>query len=333
MRPWIIIALLVFIFTASCRKDPYFYLEGYAQGTTFHITYQGKKDYSKDIDNILKNFDMSLSSYVDSSIISLINNNDPNVIPDSLFIAVFNKSKEVYENTDGMFDITVGPVVKAWGFLKDTNIRHDDAHIKELLKYVGMDKVKLENGRIVKKFPEVIIDVNAIAQGYSVDIVSEFLEKEGSSNYLIEIGGEIKTKGINAKEKTWKVGIDKPIENVQPGENIQTIVLLNNKSLATSGNYRKFYEEDGIKYSHTINPKTGYPARNTLLSATIIADDCMTADAYATACMVGGIEKSKVLLKKIKGLDGYLIYSDSAGNYNIYFTDGLNKILVPSTEY
>jgi thiamine biosynthesis lipoprotein len=328
MRAWLTFVVILILFSSSCKKDQYFYIEGFAQGTTFHITYEGQRNYSAEIDQILKDFDMSLSSYVDSSIISRINNNDPRVVPDSMFIAVFKKSKEVYETTNGMFDITVGPLVKTWGFLKDTTIRHDSAHIKELLQYVGMNKVKLENNKIIKSNPSVILDVNAIAQGYSVDIVAQFLEKQKSANYLVEIGGEIRAKGINAKGKTWRVGIDKPEDSNQlAGENLQAIVEISNKSLATSGNYRKFFIENGVKYAHTINPKTGYPAKNNLLSATIIASDCMTADAYATACMVGGIEKSKDLLKNIKGLEGYLVYSDSIGNYKIFVTEGLKSMI------
>jgi thiamine biosynthesis lipoprotein len=329
MKQFLIPILLIsLLFVASCKKQPYYYVEGFAQGTTFHITYQGKKDYLAEINQILKDFDMSLSSYIDSSIISRINNNDPDVIPDSLFITVFNKSKQVYQNTDGMFDITVGPLVKTLGFLKDTTIRHDSAHIKELLKYVGMDKIKIVNNKVIKALPGINIDVNAIAQGYSVDIVAQYLEKNGSKNYLVEIGGEVKAKGINGKGKKWRVGVDKPEDSNQTsGEELQTILEISNKAISTSGNYRKFFVENGIKYSHTINPKTGFPAKNSLLSATIIADDCITADAYATACMVGGLNKSKELLHKIKGLDGYLIYSDSTGNYQVYTTEGMKGML------
>jgi FAD:protein FMN transferase len=308
----------------SCSHKSYYFIEGEAQGSTFHITYEGTRDYSLEIDSILKAFDQSLSGYVDNSIISRINNNDRTVKPDEWFTTVFNKSKEVYVTSDGMFDLTVGPLVKAWGFLKDTTIKHDSAHIKELLQYVGMDKVRIENGRVIKDNPNIIIDVNAIAQGFSVDVVSEFLEKQGSTNYLVEIGGELKAKGVNAKGKTWRIGIDKPIDGNQvAGDDLQTVIEITGKSLATSGNYRKFFVENGVKYAHTINPKTGYPAKNTLLSATIIADDCMTADAYATVCMASGLEKSLKVLEKVKGLEAYLIYNDDKGKYQIYVTEGL----------
>lgn len=328
MKQIILSTICLVLVITSCTRKQYHFIEGQAQGTTFHITYEGTKDYSHEVDSILKAFDLSLSGYIDNSIISRINNNDSTVKPDEWFTSVFNKSKEVYVTSDGMFDITVGPLVKAWGFLKDTTIKHDSAHIKELLQYVGMDKVRIENGKVIKDNPNIVIDVNAIAQGFSVDVVSDFLEKQGSTNYLVEIGGELKAKGVNAKGKTWRIGIDKPEDGNQvAGADLQTVVEITGKSLATSGNYRKFFVENGVKYAHTINPKTGYPAKNTLLSATIIADDCITADAYATVCMASGIEKSLEVLKKVKGLEAYLIYNDNDGKYQIYVTDGLKKMI------
>lgn len=328
MKKTILSIICLALFLTSCTRQQYYFLEGEAQGTTFHITYEGSKDYTHEIDSILKAFDQSLSGYVDNSIISRINNNDTTVKPDEWFTIVFNKSKEVYIASNGMFDLTVGPLVKAWGFLKDTTIKHDSAHIRELLQYVGMDKVRIENGQVIKDNPNIVIDVNAIAQGFSVDVVAEFLEKEGCTNYLVEIGGELKAKGVNAKGKTWRIGIDKPEDGNQvAGANIQAIVEISGKSLATSGNYRKFFVENGVKYAHTINPKTGYPAKNTLLSATIIADDCITADAYATVCMASGLEKSLEVINKVKGLEAYLIYNDNEGKYQTYVTEGLKGMI------
>lgn len=315
-----------FLLTSSCTREKYYFIEGQAQGTTFHITYKGNNDYTPEIDSILKAFDKSLSAYIDNSIISRINNNDSTVKIDDWFKAVFYKSREVYINSNGMFDLTVGPLVKAWGFLKDTTIKHDSAHIQELLQLVGMDKIHIEHNKLVKENPNIVIDVNAIAQGYSVDVVSEFLEKKGCKNYLVEIGGELKATGLNPENGIWRIGIDKPIDgNQDSGANLQTIIEISGKSLATSGNYRKFFVENGVKYAHSINPKTGYPAKNNLLSATIVADDCMTADAYATACMVSGLDKSLQILNKVKGLEAYLVFSDNQGNFKIYVTDGLRS--------
>jgi len=306
-------------------------MSGFAQGTSYHITYENSnsKDYSDDIESLLKAFDKSLSIYDSTSIISRINNDDPTIEADDWFVEVFNKSVEVSILSGGAFDITVGPVVHAWGFGNAPIAKHDTAYIDSLLQYVGMDKVKLEGRKIIKKYPGVKIDVNAIAQGYSVDVVSNFFESKGIENYLVEIGGEVRGKGTNAKDKIWRVGIDRPSdENVAPGKELQAIIEINNKSLTTAGNYRKFFVENGVKYGHTIDPKTGFPTRNTLLSATVICDDAMTADAYDTAFMVLGLEKSKELLKKLPGIDVYFIYSNPQGEYEIFFSEGIRKMIV-----
>jgi thiamine biosynthesis lipoprotein len=312
------------IFSCSLSKK-YYFIEGFAQGTTFHITYEGKKDYTHEIDSILKAFDLSLSSYNDSSLISRINRNEPNVLLDKWFITVYKKSEEVYKASDGMFDITVAPLVEAWGFLKDTTIKHDSLHIRELLRFVGMNKIHIQNNKLIKDDPGIKIDVNAIAQGFSVDVIAGYLEEQNIIRYLVEIGGEVKAKGLNPKGQKWRVGIDKPIDGNQiPGENLQTIIEITDRAIATSGNYRKFFVEDNIKYTHTINPKTGYPAKNNLLSVSIIADDCMSADAYATACMVSGLEKSKQIIAN-NNLEGYLVYSDTSGNFKVFITPGFQE--------
>jgi len=326
-------AVVLVLVLAACqsKKNEYLRISGFAQGTTYNITYENSnnEDYSDDIDSILKAFDKSLSIYDSTSIISRINDNDPTVEADDWFVTVFNKSAEVSAISGGAFDITVGPVVKAWGFGNAPIAKHDTAYIDSLLQFVGMDKVKLEGRKIVKQSPGVKIDVNAIAQGYSVDVVSKFFEDNGIKNYLVEIGGEVRCKGTNAKNNLWHIGIDKPNDgNLTPGGELQAIIELNNKSLATSGNYRKFFVENGVKYGHTINPKTGLPARNTLLSATVICDDCCTADAYATSFMVLGVEKSKDLLQKIQGVEVYLVYNNQQGEFEIYFSEGMKKMIV-----
>jgi len=306
-------------------------ISGFAQGTTYNITYENStnEDYSQDIDSILKAFDKSCSIYDSTSIISRINNNDPRVEADDWFVAVFNKSAEVNTISGGAFDITVGPVVNAWGFGSGPVAKHDTAYIDSLLQYVGMEKVKLEGRKVIKKYPGVKLDVNALAQGFSVDVVCDFFKNKGIRNYLVEIGGEVRGKGTNARDKYWHIGIDKPSEgNMNPGKELQAIIEINNKSLATSGNYRAFYEENGVKYSHTIDPKTGFPARNTLLSTTVVCDDCMTADAYATSFMVLGLEKSKELLAKLKGTEVYFVFSNLQGEYDVYFSEGMKNMIV-----
>lgn len=328
---WIAIGLTVALVSCQQKKSEYFRISGLAQGTTYSITYENSinEDLTGDIDSILKAFDRSLSIYDSTSVISRINANDPKVEADDWFIDVFKKSAEVNAVSDGAFDITVGPVVKAWGFADGPVAKHDSAHIDSLLQFVGMEKVKLEGRKVVKSMPGVKIDVNAIAQGYSVDVVSRFFESKGIQNYLVEIGGEVRGKGTNAKDRFWHIGIDKPADgNMDPGKELQAIIEIQNKSLATSGNYRKFFVEDGVKYSHTIDPKTGFPARNTLLSATVVCDDCMTADAYATAFMVLGYEKSKELLRKLQGIEVYFVYSNQSGGYDVFFSDGMKKMMV-----
>ena len=327
------LALFVLLLMSACqtKKSEYLKISGFAQGTTYHITYENSKneDYTDPIDSILKAFDKSCSMYDSTSIISRINDNDPTVEADDWFIDVFKKSVEVSTLSGGALDITVGPVVRAWGFGTKPIAKHDQAYIDSLLHYVGMDKVRLEGRKIIKKYPGVSLDVNAVAQGYSVDVISKFFEDKGIKNYLVEIGGEVRCKGTNAKDKLWHVGIDKPSdESIAPGDQLQAIIELNNKSLTTAGNYRKFFVENGVKYGHTIDPKTGFPAKNTLLSATVICDDAVTADAWDTAFMVLGFEKSKELVKKLPGIDVYFIYSNENGEYEVYFSEGLKKMIV-----
>lgn len=330
---FIALPLVVLVLFTACKpkKSEYVKISGFAQGTTYHITYENSTgvDYSQAIDSILKAFDKSLSIYESTSIISRVNKNDPTVEVDDWFINVFNKSAEVNTTSGGAFDITVGPVVNAWGFGSSPVLKHDTAYIDSLLQFVGMEKVRLENRKVIKKYPGVKLDVNALAQGYSTDLVCDFFKSRGIRNYIVEIGGEVRGKGTNARDNYWHVGIDKPSEdNSAPGDKLQAIIELNNKSLSTSGNYRAFWVENGVKYSHTIDPKTGFPARNTLLSASVICDNCITADAYATTFMVLGVDKSKALLAKLPGVDVYFVYTNAQGNYEVFFTDGLKKMII-----
>lgn len=329
--------LIAALLLAAChpKKSGYFKISGFAQGTSYSITYENStnQDYTQDIDSILKAFDKSLSIYDPNSIISRMNNNDTTARADDWFVDVFNKSAEVYQTSGGAFDITVGPVVDAWGFGDKTFDRRDTAFIDSLLQFVGMEKVRLEGRKLIKKFPGVKLDVNALAQGYSVDLVCNFFRSKGIRNYLVEIGGEVRGKGTNAKNKLWQIGIDRPKDdNMMPGSDLQAIVQIDNKAVSTSGNYRAFYVENGIKYSHEIDPKTGFPARNTLLSASVVCNDCITADAYATAFMVLGVDKSKELLKKLKGTEVYFVYTNPKGQYEVYFSEGMKKMIVEQKE-
>jgi FAD:protein FMN transferase len=333
MKSLIPTVCLVYMILSACNPKPtheYNQIEGFTQGTTYHINFENStgKDYRESIDSILKDFDMSLSEYIPNSIISRINSNDPEVKVDEHFKTVFFKSKQIWEQSDGAMDITVGPVIDALGFGPTAKTVVDSAEIKRLLKYVGFEKVRLENDRVIKADTAVKLDVNSIAQGYSVDVICNFFDSEGIPNYMVEIGGEVRARGKNSKGLYWRIGIDKPEEgNLIPGEKIQTIISLKNQSVTTSGNYRAFYEENGAKYSHIINPKTGFPVSSRLLSVTIVAKDCITADGWDTPMMVMGLEKSIETLRKHPELEGLLIFSDDKGNYKEYMTDGFKAMI------
>jgi len=328
-----ILILLSSVILTGCKPRVYEYtkISGFAQGTSYHITYENSKgkNYQADIESILNDFNKSLSIWDSTSVISRINKNDPAVEVDDWFVASFNKASEINKISGGAFDITVGPVVRAWGFSTAPVAKHDPAYIDSLLQFVGMEKVKLEKRKVIKSSPGVQIDMNGLAQGYSTDIVCQFFDRKGIKNYMVEIGGEVRAKGKNASGKFWKIGVDKPVDgNMQPGEMLQAIIEINNKSVSTSGNYRKFYVENGVKYSHTIDPKTGKPAYNTLLSATVVAPDCITADALATSFMVLGVEKGKQLLEKLSGIGVLFIYSDQQGGYKVFSSKGMDKMVV-----
>lgn len=319
---------LVILLISACRRNPEIEsFTGFAQGTTYSMVYEdiiniSPEELRKQVDDILQRFDMSLSLYKDSSIISRINRNE-DVRPDRYFIEAFHRSQEISEITGGAFDLTVGPLVKAWGFGPDEKPDFSESKIDSLRGLVGMDKVWIEDGRLMKEDPGVRLDFNAIAQGYSVDVICSHFDSLGLANYLVEIGGEVRAKGTKSGAR-WRIGIDKPEEgNFSPGEDLEAIIGISDEALATSGNYRKFYEKDGVKYSHTINPISGYPARNNLLSATVLASDCATADGIATACMVMGIEKAREFIENNPSLLAFFVYSDEKGSYQTWASSGL----------
>ena len=301
------------------NKGEYYSLQGFTQGTTYHLSYQhpSENDLQSEIDSLLRAFDSSLSSYDSTSIISGINRNIPGILTDSLFRTVFRESRRVYQVTGGAFDITLAPLINAWGFGPGQQQDLDSAMVDSLLQYVGMEKVYLEGDKVIKSNPHVKLNVNAIAQGYAVDQVALFLENLGCRNYMIEIGGEIRTRGMNPKGNFWRIGVDRPeVGNMIPGDQLQVIISMRNRSLATSGNYRKFFEKDGVMITHSIDPATGFPKVSNLLSVSVLTEECMTADAYATACMVMGLEKALQMtisemdypaLSTLNGCEAYFI--------------------------
>ncbi|MCD4792969.1 MAG: FAD:protein FMN transferase [Bacteroidales bacterium] len=330
MKRYNYLIILIIILLSSCgQKQEFYKIEGETQGTKYSILFEGKYDnLKKEVDSVLHAFDMSLSNYEPTSIISQVNQSN-NVEVDDLFKEMFYKAKEVTEQSDGAFDITLGPIINAYGFgYEEIETEIDSILIDSLLEFVGMNKVRIENNILIKDDVRIKISGNAIAQGQAVDIVSAYIETKGIKNYMVEIGGELKVKGLKYGKK-WIIGIDKPIEgNDVAGQELQTILALTDKAMATSGNYRKFYIKDGKKYSHSINPKTGYPSYQNILSATVLAEDCMSADAYATACMVSGLEKSIKIIESDPALDAYFVYSDAeTGEMKVYYTKAVENMI------
>lgn len=321
----LLIACSTIFMSTSCRQqmqEP-FKLNGEAQGTYYAITYyddQGR-NLKESIDSIFKTFDLSVSVYKPESIISKFNRNDEGVVADSVFETVFKKAMEVSKHTDGAFDITVMPLVNAWGFGYTERNKIDSTVIDSLLPLIGYSKVQLRDGKLIKEDSAMMIDFNAIAQGFTCDLIGKFFSDRGITNYLIDVGGEVLAKGNKPDGSNWKVAIEKPAPDATSSREIQIVVPLRDKALATSGNYRAFIIENGRKYSHTIDPKTGFPVNHTLLSVSVIADDCMTADAYATAFMVMGLEKTKEFLEDNKDLEVFIIY-DQEGKMKTWNSSG-----------
>ncbi|MFZ4456690.1 MAG: FAD:protein FMN transferase [Bacteroidales bacterium] len=297
-------------------------------GSTYHIKYQHSSDLQPKIDSILKAYDESVSPYKPNSIISRINRNDSAVVLDNWMETLIKVGIQVGKETDGAFDITIEPLVEAWGFSFKKKRNMNPALVDSLKALVDYRKIKVANHRLIKEDSKITVDCISMGDGYATDIIADFLEKEGIKNYLVEIGGEIKVKGINSSSDIWNLGIDKPVDQSDTTvAEIQQILKFSNGALSTSGNYRNFYYKDGKKYAHTIDPKTGYPVQHSLLSATIISPSCIEADAYSTACMVIGLEKSLELLKKLPHLEGYFIYSDAKGAMRVTYTAGFKKFL------
>ena len=272
----------------SCKQSKFLRHVGTTQGTYYRITYQSQKgvDYEKEIIQLLGDFSASLSIYNPNSLISRINHNDQTAVIDDYFRVVFNKAVEVNSASDGVFDITIAPLVNLWGFgFTGDEPEISPKKIDSLMQYVGMEKIRIEGDKVVKDLSGVMLDMNSIAKGYAADVVADFLRSKGSRNFLVDIGGESVASGVNENGNIWRILVEKPIYGAGYGEFGKAVVFLDNRAIATSGNYRRFHEIDGVKYAHTIDVKTGYPVMHNLLSVTIVADDCITADAWATACM------------------------------------------------
>ena len=343
MRNWCVIFSTIFFFgclnSENIQKTKPFLIKeinGNTQGTTYRIVSADKhlNCTKKEIDSILLCFDLELSGYNQKSMLSNFNQNIPIDFENSnYFKYCFNKSKEIYENSHGCFDPTVYPLVEAWGFFNDTAIIPNQNHINNLLQNIGFDSNTFElfGDSIIKIKSKTKFDFNAIAQGYSVDVLADFLNYKGNHNYYIEIGGEIFVKGKNREQSKWKIGIDNPIENSNSAtREIENIIQLSDIAIATSGNYRRFYIKNGKKYSHTINPKTGYPVEHNLLSVTVIAPHCADADAYATVFMVLGYEESIKFINDNPhlNLEAYFLFENESKRIERIYSKGMDNFLL-----
>ena len=315
---------------ASCGRQPKkMVLQGLAQGSYYAITYFDKenRNFQHEIDSIFHAVDMSVNLWVDSSVISKVNRNET-VELDPIFIDNFNIAQEAARLSDGYFDPTISPIVSAWGFSNKTGDSLTPQLIDSLLLLVNYNNVRIENGKVVKEDPAMQLDFNAIAQGYTSDLIAAFLESRGIKNYLVDTGGEIMTKGGKPDGQPWIVGIEKPADNKDSEQVVQTRIAVCDKGVVTSGSTRKYVERDGKRYSHCINPKTGYPVEHHVLSVTVTADNATWADALASICMVMGLEQSQPLIKSMEGVEAYYIFVNEKNELETYATEGFQKLIV-----
>ena len=310
------------------KQPPFRTNEGLVFGTVYKITYQHADDLQNEIKEAMLEVDNSLSPYNPNSIITRINHNQDTTLNEH-FTHVFELAQQISAETEGAFDITVAPLVNAWGFGFKHSIDIEPSVIDSLRQFIGYQKIKLVDGKMVKEDPRLMLDCSAIAKGYGVDRVARLLDKKGVQHYMVDIGGEVVVKGKNSRMKTWRIGINKPVEDsLSINQELQTILEVSGVGMATSGNYRKFYYKDGKRYAHTIDPRLGTPIQHNILSATVLAKDCTTADAYATAFMVMGLEKAKAFCEQHPELNAYLICAGEGDSYEIYYTPGMEKFMI-----
>lgn len=324
--PFLLALIVGTIFIVRQQQNtPYQKDEGYIFGTVYHITYQHSDNLKEQIEQQLMEVNRSLSTFDPNSIISQVNQNkNPKV--DRMFTEVFTLSERIAKETNGAFDITVAPLVNLWGFGFKKGQTPSPQAIDSLRATVGFHKVKLVNQHVKKSDPRTMLDCSAIAKGYGCDVVARYLRSQGVKNFMVEIGGEIVTSGISPKRMPWKIGVTKPTDDPsQQSNEVEAIINVTDKAMATSGNYRNFYYKNGRKYAHTIDPKTGRPVQHNILSATVLADDCATADAYATAFMVEGLQGAQRVLAHHPELMVYLIYSDAKGHNKVWYSPAMRE--------
>lgn len=315
---------------ASCNNTPKkIVLQGEAQGSYYAITYfdeQGR-NFQNEIDSIFHAVDMSVNLWVDTSIISKVNRNEE-VVLDAIFTDNFRIAQEAAQLSNGYFDPTISPIVAAWGFSYRNGDSITPQLIDSLKQLVDYRNIRIENGKVVKAYPAITLDFNAIAQGYTSDLIASFLDSKGIMNYLVNTGGEIMARGCKTNGDPWIVGIEKPAENWDSEQMVQTRIALHDKGLVTSGSTRKYVERNGKRYSHCIDPKTGYPVEHNVLSATVLAENSVWADALASICMVMGMEKSLPLIESMDGVEAYYIYVNEENKLETFATEGFKKLVI-----
>ena len=314
----------------SCGRQPQrIVLQGLAQGSYYAITYfdEQNRNFQQEIDSIFHAIDLSVNLWVDSSVISKVNRNEEFAL-DDIFIDNFNIAQEAAKLSDGYFDPTISPIVAAWGFSYKTGDTITPQLIDSLRQLVDYRKVRIEDGKVVKENPAMQLDFNAIAQGYTSDLIASFLDSRGIKNYLVDTGGEIMAKGTKPNGQPWIVGIEKPADNMYSEQVVQTRVALRDKGLVTSGSTRKYVERDGKRYSHCIDPRTGYPVEHQVLSVTVLAENSVWADALASICMVMGMEKSLPIIESMDGVEAYYIYVNENNGFETFATEGFKSILI-----
>lgn len=321
-------SLWILVFTACTGQKQYFVESGSVFHTVYHIKYEAPELLTEKIDAEFQKFNLSLNPFNPNSIISKVNQNEP-VDADDWFIEVFNRAKEVSDHSDGVFDITCAPLINLWGFGFSKMDSVTPQMIDSIKQFVGYQRVRLDGRKVIKDDPRILLNCSAIAKGYACDVIARLLEREGIKNYMVEIGGEVAMKGVNQNGNCWRIGINKPEDDSTGIKNdIEEVVQLCKKGgVATSGNYRNYYVKDGKKYAHTIDPRTGYPSEQSILSATIVAQDCITADAYATAFMAMGLEKARQVAENIPDIEYFVIYADENGKHQIEYSKGMLQYL------
>lgn len=323
----VILALLALV---SCDNQPKkIILKGLAQGSYYAITYYDEqgRNFQREVDSIFRAIDRSVNLWVDSSVICKVNRNEQ-VTLDSIFVDNFRIAQEAARLSGGYFDPTISPIVAAWGFSAKTGDSITPQLIDSLKQLVDYRKVRIENGKVVKENPAIQLDFNAIAQGYTSDMIASFLDSQGIRNYLVDTGGEIMARGAKPDGKPWIVGIEKPAENWDSEQMVQTRIALRDKGLVTSGSTRKYVERNGKRYSHCINPKTGYPVEHQLLSATVLADNSVWADALASICMVMGMGRSLETIEAMDGVEAYYIFVNAEGELETFATEGFDALII-----